>query len=90
VELDQLRSKYAEKCTIKLNDETYAWEAIWHPTPTATCLTYAPDLAALGYQADQGRLGNHLTRGRSGRSVRAQPHHPADDSAAWELTGQVS
>jgi len=47
VELDQLRSKYAEKCTIKLNDETYAWEAIWHPTPTATCLTYAPDLAAL-------------------------------------------
>jgi hypothetical protein len=36
-----------KKCTIKLNDETYAWEAIWHPTPTATCLTYAPDLAAL-------------------------------------------
>lgn len=47
MELDQLRSKYAEKCTIKLNGETHAWEAIWHPAPTATCLTYAPDLAAL-------------------------------------------
>lgn len=47
MELDQFRSKYAEKCTIKLNGETHTWEAIWHPTPTATCLTYAPDLAAL-------------------------------------------
>jgi hypothetical protein len=45
--LAELRRKYAGKCRIDLNQETNAWEAIWYPTPTAMCLSYAPDLATL-------------------------------------------
>jgi hypothetical protein len=32
---------------ITLNDDTHAWEAIWYPTPTTMCLSYAPDLSTL-------------------------------------------
>lgn len=46
-DLHQLRRRYAVKCQIALNEETNAWEAIWYPTPTTLCLTYAPDLATL-------------------------------------------
>jgi hypothetical protein len=46
-DLEALRRSYAGKCQITLNQETNAWEAVWHPTPTAMCLTYAPDLATL-------------------------------------------
>ncbi len=52
-ELGQLRSRYAGKCSIALNDETHAWEAVWHPTPTSTCLSYAPDLATLAIKLNQ-------------------------------------
>ena len=40
-------SEYADQCTIALNEETHAWEAVWHPAPTTICLSYAPDLATL-------------------------------------------
>lgn len=46
-QLEGLRSEYANRCRIALNEETHAWEAVWHPTPTSTCLSYAPDLATL-------------------------------------------
>jgi hypothetical protein len=46
-DLEELRRKYAGKCQITLNDDTHAWEAIWYPTPTTVCLSYAPDLATL-------------------------------------------
>lgn len=46
-QLEELRSEYAGRCTIALNEETHAWEAVWHPTPTAICLSCAPDLATL-------------------------------------------
>jgi hypothetical protein len=45
--LAELRHRYAGKCQMALNQETNAWEAVWHPTPTAMCLSYAPDLATL-------------------------------------------
>ena len=45
--LAELRHRYAGKCRIALNRETNVWEAIWHPTPTTMCLSYAPDLASL-------------------------------------------
>lgn len=46
-DLAELRGRYAGKCQIALNRETNAWEAIWYPTPTTMCLSYAPDLATL-------------------------------------------
>jgi len=46
-DLAELRRSYAGRCQIDLNKETNAWEAIWYPTPTTMCLTYAPDLATL-------------------------------------------
>lgn len=46
-QLAELRSEYAGRCTIALNGENHVWEAVWHPTPTSTCLSHAPDLAAL-------------------------------------------
>lgn len=46
-DLAELRRRYAGKCQIALNQETKAWEAIWYPTPTTMCLSYAPDLATL-------------------------------------------
>jgi hypothetical protein len=45
--LADLRRRYAGKCRIALNQETKAWEAIWYPTPSTMCLSYAPDLATL-------------------------------------------
>jgi len=46
-DLTELRCRYADKCRISLNQETNAWEAIWYPTPTTMCLSYAPDLSTL-------------------------------------------
>jgi hypothetical protein len=45
--LVDLRRRYAGKCHIALNQETHAWEAVWHPTPSTMCLAYATDLATL-------------------------------------------
>jgi hypothetical protein len=45
--LEELRRRFAGRCQIALNGDTNAWEAVWYPTATTMCLTYAPDLATL-------------------------------------------
>lgn len=57
-QLEELCSEYGDRCTIVLNEVTHVWEAVWHPTPTSTCLSYAPDLATLAVKLNSEGWAN--------------------------------